>query len=96
MNLNLQEKVYIVSGSSQGIGKAIALGLLEEGAFVVITGRDPKKLEHCQNELAKVSKYYQVMRVQGDLNNKQVLNNLEKKVLQKWGHIDGRGLGLVL
>ena len=49
MNLNLQEKVYIVSGSSQGIGKAIALGLLDEGAFVVITGRDSKKLENCQN-----------------------------------------------
>ena len=44
MNLNLQEKVYIVSGSSQGIGKAIAQSLLDEGAHVVITGRDSKKL----------------------------------------------------
>jgi len=89
MNLNLQEKVYIVSGSSQGIGKAIAQGLLDEGAFVVITGRDSKKLENCQHEFARASKYSQVIAVPGDLNNKQVLSRLENEVLQKWGHIDG-------
>jgi 3-oxoacyl-[acyl-carrier protein] reductase len=89
MNLNLQEKVYIVSGSSQGIGKAIAQSLLDEGAHVVITGRDSKKLENCQHELVKASKHSRVLAVQGDLNKKQVLNQLKNKVLKRWGHIDG-------
>jgi 3-oxoacyl-[acyl-carrier protein] reductase len=89
MNLNLQKKVFIVSGSSQGIGKGIAKGLLEEGAHVVITGRDLEKLENCKQELAKTSIDCHVMAVPGDLNNEQVLSKIENEVLNKWGHING-------
>ena len=40
MNLALQDKVVFVAGSSRGIGKGIAGVFLEEGARVVVTGRD--------------------------------------------------------
>lgn len=39
-----KDKVAIVTGSSQGIGKAIAIELLKRGAKVVINGRDEYKL----------------------------------------------------
>lgn len=46
---NLEEKVAIISGSSKGIGKAIAKGLAEKGAHVVISSRNQ---EAC-NEVVK-------------------------------------------
>ena len=45
MNLGLTDKVYIISGSSRGIGKGIARVLLDEGARVVLTGRDKNSLD---------------------------------------------------
>jgi len=39
MNYQLQDKVALVSGSTKGIGFAIALGLAREGAEVILTGR---------------------------------------------------------
>jgi NAD(P)-dependent dehydrogenase (short-subunit alcohol dehydrogenase family) len=39
MDLQLRDKLAIVTGSSKGIGRAIATGLAREGARVVITGR---------------------------------------------------------
>lgn len=44
MELNLKDKVSLVSGSSRGIGKAIAYGLLKEGAIVYLTGRNKETL----------------------------------------------------
>ena len=37
--MSLAEKVVIVTGSSRGIGKAMAIGLAEEGAYVVVAAR---------------------------------------------------------
>ncbi len=45
MDLGLKERRAFVAGSSSGIGKAVAAGLLAEGAHVVINGRDAVKLE---------------------------------------------------
>ena len=89
MNLNLKGKIYIISGASQGIGKAIAQGLLEEGACVVITGRDKNKLVQTKDELSKDGKDKQVLAVQGDLNNEKTLCSIETEVLHRWGKVDG-------
>jgi gluconate 5-dehydrogenase len=48
---SLKGKRALITGSSQGIGLAIAEGLAQAGARVVLNGRDLKKLENAKSEL---------------------------------------------
>ena len=48
-------RVALVTGSSRGIGFALARGLLEAGCVVVLNGRDRAALERAEKELADVT-----------------------------------------
>ena len=45
MDLGLRDRVCVVTGSTGGIGLAAARMLVEEGSWVVVTGRDPERVE---------------------------------------------------
>ena len=49
---SLEGKIALVTGSGQGIGLALAEGLSEAGAHVVLNGRDKAKLERAREALA--------------------------------------------
>ena len=49
---SLKGKRALVTGSSQGIGLALAQGLAEHGAAVILNGRDPGKIEVASAELS--------------------------------------------
>lgn len=51
MDLQIQGKTALVTGSTAGIGLAIGRRLAAEGAQVVLTGRDPDKLQQAVEEL---------------------------------------------
>ncbi|WP_339880130.1 SDR family oxidoreductase [uncultured Algoriphagus sp.] len=53
MDLQLKGKRAFISGSTQGIGFAIAQKLLEEGASVIINGRQHEKTERAKKKLQK-------------------------------------------
>ncbi len=55
MDLKLKGKKAIITGSTKGIGKAIALSLASEGCQVVVTGRDKDQVEKTAQEIKKVS-----------------------------------------
>ncbi len=50
MNLNLNGRMALVTGSSHGLGKEIAFTLAQAGAKVIICGRDTEKLESALRE----------------------------------------------
>lgn len=88
MELGLNEKVFIVSGGSEGIGAAISSRLLEEGARICIATRASNTItEEFINKVnpdrSKVIVFY------GDL---QVSENCEQtilKAIETFGKIDG-------
>ena len=49
---SLEGKIALITGSGQGIGLAMAEGLSEAGAHVVLNGRDKAKLERARDTLA--------------------------------------------
>jgi 3-oxoacyl-[acyl-carrier protein] reductase len=53
MDLGLTGKVALVTGSSRGIGRGVALTLAEEGCDVMLTGRDEKALSAVVGEVEK-------------------------------------------
>lgn len=53
MDLGITGKVAVVTGGSRGVGRAIAASLLREGARVMITARDPERLEGTRAALAR-------------------------------------------
>lgn len=51
MNLNLTGKTALITGSTQGIGKAIAIELAREGANVLINGRNVDEAARVTEEI---------------------------------------------
>jgi 3-oxoacyl-[acyl-carrier protein] reductase len=54
MDLGLKERVCVVTGSTAGIGRETARLLAEEGARVVVTGRDSARVERVRKEVGAV------------------------------------------
>jgi NAD(P)-dependent dehydrogenase (short-subunit alcohol dehydrogenase family) len=54
MNIDLSTRHAVVSGSSAGIGFAIARGLAEAGASVTLNGRDPARLDAAVDRLRRM------------------------------------------
>ena len=74
MDLQLDGKVALVTGSSKGIGQGIAQGLAQEGAIVVVHGRNKAKAEEAANDIvAQGGSAYVVV---GDLTNEDAVQRL--------------------
>ena len=54
MDLGLKDKVAIITGGSDGIGKAAAISMAAEGAKVAIVGRTQSKLDAAIAEITEV------------------------------------------
>lgn len=88
MNLHLDGQVVFVAGSSRGIGRAIAAALLDEGACVVLTGRDHEALELTLRDLANASNYERILPIAGDLSNAAVIASAMERTVAHFGRID--------
>ena len=84
--MNLKSRVALITGSSQGIGKDIALSLLDAGAKVVITSRREKKLKELQNKLSIGNK--EIYYVSGDSTKEDDVKRIISKTIKHFGRLD--------
>jgi NAD(P)-dependent dehydrogenase (short-subunit alcohol dehydrogenase family) len=81
MNLKIQDKVALVTGSTQGIGFATAKKLCEEGAVVVINGRSQKNVDDAIAKIKNEQNNAKISGIVADLKDEKgctkLLNELE-------------------
>ncbi|CDE14851.1 putative uncharacterized protein [Clostridium sp. CAG:470] len=86
--MNFKDKVFLITGSTSGIGQGIAKSLLEEGAKVVINyGHDEKKAE----ETRRLFEKYQdrSLFIKADISKENDVINMYKKIEEKFNRLDG-------
>ncbi len=87
MDLGLAGKVAIVTGGSRGVGRAIAASLLREGARVMISARDPQRLEATRAALERETGG-EVRAAAADLASDADAKALIDATLKTFGHLD--------
>jgi NAD(P)-dependent dehydrogenase (short-subunit alcohol dehydrogenase family) len=78
------KKVAVVTGAGSGVGRAVALGLLDAGYAVALAGRRVPELE----ETAAMAKAGQPLIVSTDVSDQAAVENLFKTVGDKFGRLD--------
>jgi citronellol/citronellal dehydrogenase len=91
--LRLKGKVAIVTGSSRGLGKAIAAGFAREGAAVVIAARTQSEQKDLPGTIFKTADEIEALggaalAVACDVTDEASVNNMVEKTLEKFGRVD--------
>lgn len=87
MDLKLKGKTALVTGASQGLGKAIAMGLAAEGVQVAITARRKELLENVSNEIVSAVGMKPVIIV-ADLYPDNASEDIAAAALKAMGRVD--------
>lgn len=78
-----QERVWFITGTSSGLGRALAEAVLEKGEAVVLTARNPQKVE----DLA-VKFQGRALALQLDVTKPKEVQDAVKQAIDYFGHID--------
>jgi 3-oxoacyl-[acyl-carrier protein] reductase len=87
MDLGLKNKVAFIAASSQGLGKAVALELAQEGARVIINGRNKETLAQTKAEIEKQTNS-KVLSLAGDLSIAEQRAQVIKTAIETYNTID--------
>ncbi len=87
MNLELKDKVAVVAASSQGLGKAVAMGLAREGAKVALCARGAEALDATAEEIRRETGAH-VFAAPADVTAESRVRSYVDQVLDHFGKID--------
>jgi len=87
MDLQLTDKVALVTGASRGIGRAAARSLNEEGCRLAIVGRRKQLLEETADELAKSTGRRPLILAE-DITDRDAPRRIKAAALEKFGRVD--------
>ena len=84
----MSEPVYLITGASDGIGKATALALARSGATVIMHGRDPVKTGDALNEIRSISGNAQLHLALADFSSLDQVASFGRQVAQDFGELN--------
>lgn len=85
-NHTFQDKNAIVTGASDGIGRATALALARQGAHIVLAGRRQNILEQVASEIHRLNR--KTLVVSTDVTDQAQVDKLVGTAIEQWGRID--------
>lgn len=86
MDLGLAHRVYLVTGGTRGLGRATAQCLVDEGASVVVSGRDAANVEQTVSDLGDAAR---VAGVAADNADPAAAERLVATAQERFGRLDG-------
>ena len=87
MDLGIQNRVALIMASSKGLGKAVAIELVKEGARVIICGTDETVLETTKKEIEAIAPG-KVVSIVCDITDEKQRKNLVDQSVQAFGNIE--------
>ncbi|MFZ1063658.1 MAG: SDR family oxidoreductase [Acidimicrobiales bacterium] len=84
MDLELRDKVFLITGGTDGLGLALAKNLVSEGAQVAVCGRDQARLEAASAALGP-----DALCVRADVSHESELDAFIDTALSTFGRLDG-------
>jgi glucose 1-dehydrogenase len=82
-------RVAVITGSSKGIGKAIAMAFAKSGYSVVLNARTEEELKQSVDDISKsIKDSDRVMSIPGDISQEQVCVSLIEGAIKQFGRID--------
>lgn len=86
--MRLKDKVAIITGSSRGIGFAVATKFLEEGAKVCINGTKNETVDAAVKKLQEKFPNSEIIGVPALMQSTEQIQSMFKAVVDKWGTVD--------
>ena len=84
MDLDLIDRTFLVTAASRGLGFSVAKSLADEGAEVIICGRNEESLKKATSELGELAQYYVA-----DLSKQEEVKRLLKNIGSQILRLDG-------
>jgi 3-oxoacyl-[acyl-carrier protein] reductase len=88
VELGLKNKVAVVTGASKGIGKAVAIGLAEEGCRVVLCARGKEDLEKAAGDIRETKGVGGVLPIAADVTKASEVEELISETVGRFGTVD--------
>jgi NAD(P)-dependent dehydrogenase (short-subunit alcohol dehydrogenase family) len=84
----MTDKIVVITGATNGIGHATALGLAKKGARIVAVARDQKKAEDLVSEIAKIPGAPKAEIVLADLSEMSQVVKASDQIRTRFDHVD--------